>query len=85
MILSMNIATYPLHDPQAKPPITVLLKKTTRTSRLVVLALMLWPLYAVGRPIWYRQLGIDADALHTQLADYVAWYQSEREGVSWVI
>lgn len=53
-MLSMKASTAHLEDTQAKPPIRSLLFKTIQTIAIAVLSLFLWPLYTVGRRIWYR-------------------------------
>jgi hypothetical protein len=43
-----------LNEPQPKPPITTLLIKTIQTILIAIFAVVLWPLYTIGRFIWYR-------------------------------
>lgn len=50
----MNATTPSVNDIQAKPPIISLLIKSIQTIILAVLSLILWPLYGIGRRIWYR-------------------------------
>lgn len=50
----MNASTSHLNDTQAKPPILSLLFKTIQLIGIAILNLFLWPLYAIGRRIWYQ-------------------------------
>ena len=50
----MATTNSPLNEPQAKPSIVALLMVTVQTLIVGLLALILCPLYVLGKAIWYR-------------------------------
>lgn len=50
----MKETTFPLDEKQAKPPLAALSIKVVQSVIIAGTALLLWPLYAVGRLIWER-------------------------------
>jgi hypothetical protein len=79
----MDASTPHFNDTQAKPPILSLLFKTIQIIVIAVLNLFLWPLYAIGRQVWYRPPNITHIAQVKRYLRLTWAVQPTAPGLSW--